>query len=39
VEESSETDSFDDKTSQQTQNAGRLFKYSLCMNMAVLGYI
>jgi hypothetical protein len=39
VEESSETDSSVDKTSQETQDAGRLIKYGLCMNIAVMGYI
>lgn len=39
VEESSETDSSVDKTSHETQDAGRLIKYGLCMNIAVLGYI
>jgi hypothetical protein len=39
VEESSETDSSDDKTSQETEDAGKLLKYGLCMNTAVWGYI
>jgi hypothetical protein len=33
VEESSETDSSDDKTSQEIQNAGRLFKCGLCIGL------
>jgi len=38
-EESSEMDSSDDKISQRTQDAERLFKYTLCMNISTEIYI
>jgi len=38
-EESSEMDSSDDKISQRTQDAERLFKYSLCKNISTEIYV